>query len=465
MQSVKYLIIGAGVTGLGAAHRLKEIGISDFLVLEAQDYAGGLATTFTDENGFLWDIGGHVQFSHYSYFDQLMRSTLGDEGWLHHQRESWVWLLERFVPYPFQNNLRHLPKDAQWACLQGLLQLQKNPPTQAPRNFGEWVTQSFGEGLAQVFMRPYNFKVWAHPLEMMNYQWIGERVATVDMERVLKNIYEEKDDVSWGPNSTFQFPRKGGTGSIWRRVYENIGKEHFQLNSRTERIDAEQKIVYLHDGNSIKYEYLLSTMPLNLLAQQVEQTPSSLHELSKNLRYSSTNVVGLGLHGTAPEHLKTKCWLYFPQNDSPFYRATIFSNYSPYNVPDAQRFWSIMTETSESAFKPVRQDTLLEKTIAGAINSRLIENKEQIASTWVYRAEYGYPTPSVERDAVLNALLPYFDSLGLYSRGRFGSWKYEISNQDHSLMLGVEWVNRIALGIPELTLRYPHIANTGAGRL
>jgi protoporphyrinogen oxidase len=464
MQFHKYIIIGAGATGLGAAHRLRQLGATDFCLLEQNDYAGGLATSFTDEKGFLWDIGGHVQFSHYTYFDALMRETLGEDGWLHHQRESWVWLLERFVPYPFQNNIRHLPKAEQWACLQGLLRLQKNPPTTPPQNFAQWVSQSFGEGLADVFMRPYNFKVWAHPLELMSFGWIGERVAMVDVERVLGNIYAERDDVSWGPNSTFQFPKHGGTGAIWKKIAENIGLSHFRFDSRVARIDAAEKVVYLQNGEALQYEFLLSTMPVDKLTQTVSQTPEDLRQKANQLRHSATNIVGVGLHGQAPETLKTKCWLYFPEDNCPFYRTTVFSNYSPYNVPDSQKYWSLMTETSESEFKPVDTAQIVEQTIEGLLNCRLISSREQIASTWHYRAEYGYPTPSVERDEILNAVLPFFEAQNIYSRGRFGSWKYEISNQDHSLMLGVEWANRILLDVPEITLRYPNIANNGAGR-
>ena len=76
------------------------------MLLEASDRAGGLATSYVDGKGFTWDIGGHVQFSHYDYFDEAMVEFLGADGWLHHERESWVWMRERFIPYPFQNNIR-----------------------------------------------------------------------------------------------------------------------------------------------------------------------------------------------------------------------------------------------------------------------------------------------------------------------------------------------------------------------
>src|SRR3989338_7546957 len=160
-RRIKFLLIGAGPTGLGAAHRLQELGETDFLVVEKNGYVGGLATSFKDSKGFTWDVGGHVQFSHYRYFDDLMKKALGAEGWLHHQRESWAWMEERFVPYPVQNNIRYLSKETMWKCLEGIIGVYKNPPAGNPRNFQEWILATFGQGLADTFMNPYNFKVWA----------------------------------------------------------------------------------------------------------------------------------------------------------------------------------------------------------------------------------------------------------------------------------------------------------------
>ncbi|MDP9005894.1 MAG: NAD(P)-binding protein, partial [Actinomycetota bacterium] len=68
----RIVIIGAGPTGLGAGYRLQELGYDDWVILEANDYVGGLATSFTDDAGFTYDIGGHVMFSHYPYYDELV---------------------------------------------------------------------------------------------------------------------------------------------------------------------------------------------------------------------------------------------------------------------------------------------------------------------------------------------------------------------------------------------------------
>jgi UDP-galactopyranose mutase len=83
------LIAGAGPTGLGAAYRLKDLGSDDFLVIEKGDRVGGLARSITDDAGFTWDIGGHVLFSHYDYYDKVFEALVGDDYTLN-ERESWV---------------------------------------------------------------------------------------------------------------------------------------------------------------------------------------------------------------------------------------------------------------------------------------------------------------------------------------------------------------------------------------
>ena len=162
LDNAKVVIIGAGPTGLGAAWRLHELGFRNWRIFEREAYAGGLAASFIDNAGFTWDIGGHVQFSHYGYFDRLMDVLLGDR-WLMHERESWIWMRDRFIPYPFQNNIRHLPERELKDCLTGLIRASTTTSIAAPSNFDEWIHAQFGEGIAKHFMRPYNFKVWAYP--------------------------------------------------------------------------------------------------------------------------------------------------------------------------------------------------------------------------------------------------------------------------------------------------------------
>ncbi|EGV17445.1 protoporphyrinogen/coproporphyrinogen oxidase [Thiocapsa marina] len=458
----RFLILGAGPTGLGAALRLLELGESDFLLIEAQAGAGGLAASFLDEQGFTWDLGGHVQFSHYRAFDRYMDLALGHEGWIEHQRESWVWIRDRFVPYPLQYNLHRLPPEERWQCVEGLLSIAGHEPAAQPipataRDFDEWMLATFGQGIADVFLRPYNFKVWAYPPDMMNATWIGERVALPDLRTVLKSLCLGEDNLSWGPNNRFRFPKRGGTGAIWTSLAGRIPDAHLRFGDAVAALDTSQHILTTASGNRFGYDQLISTLPLDRLALLIGD-PELVAQTAR-LKYSSVHVIGIGLRGQPPESLRTKCWMYFPEDNCPFYRVTVFSNYSPENTPDPGVTWSLMAEVSESPCKAVDASRVLDDVVQGLLATRLIANPADILSRWYRRLEHGYPTPSVDRDSILEQVLPALETRHIYSRGRFGAWKYEVSNQDHAMMQGVEIIERLVNGREELTLNRAELVN------
>jgi hypothetical protein len=194
-------------------------------------------------------------------------------------------------------------------------------------------------------------------------------------------------------------------------------------------------------------------MPLDRLCNDVinGEMPRDIKRLAGQLRHSGGYMVGVGIKQPCPS---TKSWMYFPESNCPFYRVTYLSNYSPYMTPDNNTHYSLLTETSYSEFKHVNGRTIVDETIQGLINSGLIKEQDQkdIVDTWVYHADYSYPTPSVERDSILAQVIPYLEQHGIYSRGRFGMWKYEVSNTDHTLMQGVELVNRLIKGDAETTI-------------
>jgi protoporphyrinogen oxidase len=457
--SARVLIIGAGPTGLGAGVRLAELGHTNFRIVDRHPYAGGLAASFTDESGFTWDIGGHVMFSHYEYYDKLFERFMGEEFSLN-DRESWVRIFDRWVPYPFQNNIRYLPRQAAYECLAGLIKAQTGQGEikshKDAANFGEFIDAVFGEGIAKHFMRPYNFKVWAHPPEMMNKQWIGERVAVLDIDRALKNVILESDDFGWGPNNRFKYPLRGGTGEFYRRMADSIA-DHIELGRSVASIDVDARIVTYGDGSREGYDILISAMPLDVLYRDTltGDVPDALRERAQQLKHSSGYMVGIGIKRPCPS---TKSWMYFPEDNCPFYRVTYLSNYSPYMTPDQSgknaTHYSLLCEISESEHKPVDKDRVVQSTILGLEKAGMLEpgERNQITDTWVYRADYAYPTPSVDRDEILSDIIPWLEQRSIYSRGRFGMWKYEVANTDHTLMQGVELVNRLALGEPETTI-------------
>jgi hypothetical protein len=310
----------------------------------------------------------------------------------------------------------------------------------------------------------------------MNKQWIGERVAVLDIDRALKNVVLQQDDFGWGPNNQFKFPLRGGTGEFYRR-FGPVLDGRISLNKKVTAIDVDRKQISFADGTTAPYDVLISAVPVDLLCRDVlvggdrpganggsaeSISLAQIKRTASRLKHSSGYMVGIGLKSRergagTPD---TKSWMYFPESNCPFYRATYLSNYSPHMTPDKDNYYSLLCESSESAFKPTcgmngaDNEAMIEETIRGLENAGLLlpGERNNIVSRWCYFADYSYPTPSVDRDEILAEVIPWLEDRDIFSRGRFGMWKYEVSNTDHTLMQGVELVNRLLLGEAETTI-------------
>ncbi len=439
------VVVGAGPTGLGAAHRLEELG-ADWELLEASDTAGGLAGSFTDEQGFTWDYGGHVEHSHYESFDRAMETALGPDGWLIHRRHSSVWMRGRFIPYPFQHHLHHLDGADCQRALAGLREAVRSHDgaAAAPPHFDAWILRSFGAAIADIFLRPYNRKVWQYPLDELDHGWTSDRVAVVDVERLAQSIAAGRDDDTWGPNATFRYPRRGGTGAPWRAIAAALPASRVHYAQQVVAVDLERRQVVLADGGCRGYGQLVSTLPLDLLLAMCRNPAAPPHHAPGSLRFSSVDIVGLGLEGEPPASVAERCWMYFPEPASPYFRVTLLSRYSPFNVPEPGRTWSLMAEVASLPGRGLPPEAVVSRVRESLEADGLLPAGTAVRSVVHRHKERGYPTPFLGRDGVVEPRLRWLAAHGVFSRGRFGAWKYEVSNQDHSFAQGREVAERLS---------------------
>ncbi|XP_022086010.1 uncharacterized protein LOC110976754 isoform X2 [Acanthaster planci] len=480
----RIVIIGSGPTALGAARRLydlKEENNAVITILEEADRPGGLASSVRDKRGFLWDVGVHVVFSHYTYFDRVLNMAVPE--WNYRRRASFAFMKGsdangRFIPYPVQNNIHTMDRGDQQRSLQGLEEVTKNSATsKKPTNFDEWLLQKFGAGLTDIFMRKYNRKIWTVNTTEMNSAWVGERVAVPDVEEIKAKIREVDNgtnarDSEWGPNRFFRFPKYNGTGGIWESVARQLPNHWFRFHEEVTGIDIDRKVLTVEAGPGAKmhhvlhYDTLISTSPLEVFMSNLQSNDVSLRqmqELAARLVFTHTHIVGIGLTGQLPETLADKSWVYFPDSDSPFYRVTMFSSYSDDHVPKPGAYWSLMCEIAEPQRSSNRtywsKENLIKESIQALVLYGFI-TADMVVSKHYRRLEHGYPVPSLTRDIILDIIQPWLKTKDIYSRGRFGGWRYEVANQDHSFMQGVEAVDSILGRAPEITYINPNFANS-----
>ena len=349
------------------------------------------------------------------------------------------------MPYPFQNNLRYLSPEDAYDCLVGLIDA---PGGNGGDDFATWMERTFGEGITRHFMRPYNLKVWATPADLMSATWIAERVSVVDAKRALRSVMLGLDDVGWGPNNTFKFPRSGGTGEIYRRLADRLG-DHVHYEAELVGVDAERREVRFSDGRTAGYDALVSTMPVDRLVAAIDDCPvrgargggvaRAQRRLGARRRCRARRSPTIARGSTSPT---TRC----PSTGSRTSPST-----RPRTCParDTARYSSYLTETAYSRHRPGEPERLRDRVIDGLVATGLIDRDVPIASTHLIDVDYAYPIPTLERDAALAVIQPWLMEHEIYSRGRFGSWRYEIGNMDHAAKMGIDVARLLVEGRPE----------------
>lgn len=420
-------MVGAGPTGLGAAVRLTELGI-DHVVVDAAEQIGGMSASLTDAEGFTWDLGGHVLHSHFAEFDQVVRAS----GVAMNQvtRNGWVWREgsgpQTLVPTPIQQQLTELPTD-----------LNHDAPL---ANLADYYRNNFGAKLYDEFFGPYNYKMWTVPLEDVDHQWTSLRsgsaapnVPTLALAGTMA-----------APSGTFPYP-VGGTGALWQAVHDRVLKPGtVRLGVGVADIDVPRRVATLSDGSTVSYRYCVSSAPLTVAMDWLGLP-------SKSLRASAIYAVGLGYRGAPPPALADKTWLYCPDPAVPWYRATMLHNYDPGNAGPGR--WNVLCEV------PVLPGEVLtaEDAVRGTEESlrALGAQSHLVVSRFSQYIAMGYPVPTLGRDEIVRDADQRLRAHGFYSRGRFGGWRYESSNQDYGYLQGREAVDAALSGAAEDVYWHP----------
>uniref|UniRef100_A0AC35UGH1 Amino_oxidase domain-containing protein n=1 Tax=Rhabditophanes sp. KR3021 TaxID=114890 RepID=A0AC35UGH1_9BILA len=462
----RLVIIGSGPTGLGALHRIHEI-ISDadspynynVTVIERENVVGGLASSVTDEMGFTWDLGVHVTgASSYPVFMDLLNETISE--WYTVERKVKAFFyhimknenpLKSYIRYPVQNNFMRLPEDIKMQCLDDLRKLSTEGDVPI-LNFDQFTDKHFGQTLKRIFFKPYNEKVWTVRLEELNVNWVEGRVPKIDLQELekeesdrSKNIIKPKKII------TFRYPACKGIGGLWIKIASNMAeknpKTNFLMNKNVSSIDPINKIVKTtsstspHEDLEIKYDYLVSTMPITTLGKLTNLCPDI------NLKHSSVVLVGFGvLKNSKKKFIEKHSWLYFCDNSIIFYRLTFLSNFGLELTPDHTKYWSVLCEIGIKPTDTIDKESIIKKCIVDLQLCGILKDPSKIVDTFFKVLEFGYPIPTIVRNDELRKAKTILEQKDIYSVGRFGSHKYEASNQDHSFEQGREIVQKIVYG-------------------
>lgn len=424
----KYLIIGAGLAGLSTAFHLND----DYIFIEASEAPGGTASTLQFK-GFKLDNAVHIFYFKDHPILNWISDTLNVEL-LETTRKSSVWINNTYVKYPIQYHLSKLPWPHRINSMRSLLNSVSNKKRiNSSDNFETYSLFGFGAQLTEIFVRPYNEKLFGVPMARLNTEWLGDYIPDYSRMKMLLSVLGIMSN-NYGRNSKFYYPHEGGVSTVAQKLSSQL-KTSPLYNCSLKKVIYERKKVLLSDGAEVKYEYLINTIPLDSFLKTFDSLPSEILASLKLLKRNSTTLLHILGKGKIK---KEEHWIYVPDPTIPFYRITIPGNINPANCP-AEHF----ALTLEFGGNVYENQSVLDKSIAilksmGILN----ENNSDIEFCWRL-IDCGYVIYDENRKMALKKIFPFLQRNQIWSIGRYGSWEY--SNMEDAILHGKRIAKRLLI--------------------
>ncbi len=420
----KILVLGAGLAGLSTAYHLRNKKNLKVLVIEKSAHVGGTARS-VEVDGFTFDFTGHLLHLHHPYTKELIRKLLKG-NLMSCVRKAAIYSHGVITPYPFQVNTYGLPNSVKKECVQGFKTAVEKYSDDTLRKtslpFSKWSERTFGEGIHRYFMKPYNEKLWQTPLDTMTAEWCGMFVPQPKLEDVIAGS-EKNLEKSYGYNATFLYPKKGGIQVLPKALAEGSS---IQLNTSFEEVNWRKKEVKLSNGKTIKYDSLISTVPLVELLKRTRRLPEEIAKLIPKLKWTSVLCVNLGVN--RPK-ISDKSWIYFPENKFIFYRVGFPMNFTPHVVPKGCS--SMYIEVAHLPLKKLnyKSPNFLKRIRSDLEKCGILKKQDKILVTNFIPIHYAYVIYPSDRTKTLGTLFNFLEQNQIQSIGRYGGWKYSFMEE------------------------------------
>ncbi len=431
MREKDVIILGSGLSGLSAAYHLKG---RDFLVIDKSETPGGLCRT-EFKNGFTFDKTGHWFHMKNPETKNFFKKLFKDE-YIKVLRNAFIFIDKTFTRYPFQSNTYGLSPQIIKECLLGFIKAKyENRSSSGEKNFHDWCMTHFGKGISEHFMIPYNSKLYTvHPGKLPSH-WCEKYIPLPSLEEVIEGAITSPDRRE-GYNAEFFYPRSGGINELPRRMFNACEKEKFRFSSELISLNPVKKEILLNDGTKIRYNKLISSIPLKTLLSRMENAENMKH-LSKKMIRASVSYLNAGFK--AP--LKHKGhWYYIPESKYMPYRVGSFSNIYSELAPKAKGSAYIefthrnpLDKKKIAEFKKKSEKLLLEM--------KLIKSSSQIEFMDYRCIENGYVIFHDDYFSDMEKIRNFASENSIILAGRYGKWTY--SAMEDAILDGIEAAGKL----------------------
>lgn len=405
-RKVKYLIIGAGISGLTFANYAD----GDYLIIEKEDEVGGYCRTIKKKD-YVWDYAGH--FFHFSTeeFKKKFLDSVSPDDIKYKDKNTKIIYKDALVDYPFQTNIHQLDKQEFIDCLYDLFHREEKEDYDS---FLDMLYGKFGKSIVEKFLRPYNEKLYAVDLTTLDKDAMGRFFPYADIPAIIDNMKANKDSTSY--NNSFLYP-KDGAGSFIQILYDSLDSSKVLLSHKVVKIDNESKKAELDDDSKITYEYLINTSPLNHFLDYFDG--EEFKSLQEALSYNKVLVFNLGFNKKSKyteEH-----WMYIPDKNVNFYRIGFYDN-----ILDADKL-SMYIEIGYGKNDVITEEDVekqLKLTLENLHKLGIIDDETELEEHSTIIMDPAYVHINTETEKRIQEFKEREAGNNIYTIGRYGAWTY-----------------------------------------
>ena len=396
--NTKYLIIGAGISGLMFANCKKE----EFLIIEKENEIGGYCRTIY-QDGFIWDYAGHFFHFKTDEMKKFFMDNMKDEKLINQVKNTKIYYKGNLIDYPFQTNIHQLEKQEFIDCLYDLYNKTEKDTYDS---FLDMLYGKFGKAIVEKFLKPYNEKLYACDLNSLDKEAMGRFFPYANINQIINNM-KESNNSSY--NNTFLYPENGAM-SFLNKLYNNIDKNKVKLNTSIVSINYEEKKAITSNNEEIHYEYLVNTIPLNKFLEITNSKQDK--DLCDRLSYNKVLVFNLGFEKKSDfdEH-----WIYFPDKEINFYRVGFYDN-----ILNSDMYIEIGYNKNE---KNINIEEQLKLTIENLEKVGIAKNNKLISYSSLIM-DPAYVHIQSETNEQVAGWKEKQKENNVYSIGRYGGWTY-----------------------------------------
>jgi protoporphyrinogen oxidase len=415
MSSPNIVVLGSGMAGFGAAHRLHAEGITP-IMYDKNPYYGGHTASFRYETGFLFDVGPHISFTKDPRIQELFAESV-DQQYETVQINLNNYWRGHWPLHPVQLHLHGLPEDIIVKVIADFVE-EHHAPEPPVKNYADWLRSSFGQTFAELFPMQYTRKYHLTTADNMSTDWLGPRMYRPSLEEVLRGaLSPSSPHVHYITH--FRYPSEGGFISYLKK-FVPLGQ--LKLNHEVVSIDPRARHLTFSNGLVARYDGLISSVPLPDLIRMIQGAPQDVLEAAQRLACSTCVLVNIGVNR---EDLSRAHMTYFYDEDICFTRLGFPHMLSAHNAPPGTG--SIQAEVYFSdKYKPFTgsPDDWIEPVIRDLIRCGLLREDDSILSRKAMLLRYANIIFDLDRAVALDTVHGYLDDLGIAYCGRYGDWGY-----------------------------------------